>query len=146
MREAGFAVTHVAPCADPAADAAATLEAMPSGHPAHPCWLAADGYRFPLVFQQAVKAAGHRLLVMDDNAENRRYASDLVLNQNIDAREDAYRDRMPGTQLMLGTRYALLRPEFLTPCTVRPPRPGAGQPQGGDAAQRGALADERARR
>ena len=39
--------------------------------------------------------------------------ADMVLNQNIHASEKLYIQREPGTRLLLGTRYALLRREFL---------------------------------
>lgn len=89
------------------ADASATASAAGAG------WVVADGYQFRVEFQRVVKAAGCRLLVMDDNGENQNYECTLVLNQNIGADESLYRQRGCGTRLLLGTRYALLRREFL---------------------------------
>lgn len=74
--------------------------------------LVADGYCFGWNYQRAIKQVGRTLLV-DDNAENARYCADLVLNQNPFAHEGLYRDREEGCRLLLGLRYALLRPEFL---------------------------------
>ena len=78
-------------------------------------WVVADGYRFGFAFQAAVRGGGARLMLMDDNGENGTYDCELVLNQNVAASESAYRDRAPATRLLLGTRYALLREEFVAP-------------------------------
>jgi len=75
-------------------------------------WLVADGYHFDPAYQRAVRAAGHRLLVIDDLAHWPHYHADIVLNQNINADSLGY-ECDPDTRLLLGTRYALLRSEFL---------------------------------
>jgi UDP-2,4-diacetamido-2,4,6-trideoxy-beta-L-altropyranose hydrolase len=61
--------------------------------------------------QAAVRSAGLRLTVIDDLA-GARFVSDVVLNQNIDARAAAYATE-PYTRLLLGPRYALLRRAFV---------------------------------
>lgn len=71
-----------------------------------------DGYHFSTRFQRALKQAGLRLLVIDDFGHAEHYAADLVLNQNLHAEEEFYRQREPYTRLLLGTRFALLRREF----------------------------------
>ena len=71
----------------------------------------ADGYAFGVDFQRVVREAA-ALLVVDDNAENAPYVADLVLNQNLHAREELYRDRSPSTRLLLGPHFTLLRREF----------------------------------
>jgi UDP-2,4-diacetamido-2,4,6-trideoxy-beta-L-altropyranose hydrolase len=75
-------------------------------------WVVLDGYHFSSRFQQAIKDAGHRLLVIDDYGHAEHYWADLVLNQNLHAAEALYRRRGPQTRLLLGTRFALLRREF----------------------------------
>ena len=75
-------------------------------------WVALDGYGFDSEYQQAVRAAGVRLLVIDDVAHLSRYHAEILLNQNINAEEVAY-NHDPDTTLLLGTAYALLRSEFL---------------------------------
>jgi UDP-2,4-diacetamido-2,4,6-trideoxy-beta-L-altropyranose hydrolase len=86
-------------------DLVAEEEGTPGGR------LVLDGYHFGPDYQRAVRAAGHRLLVVDDNAHQPFYDADLVLNQNLHAGTLHY--ACPeGTELLLGTRYALLRPEF----------------------------------
>jgi UDP-2,4-diacetamido-2,4,6-trideoxy-beta-L-altropyranose hydrolase len=75
-------------------------------------WLVLDGYHFDPAYQQAIRAAGYRLLVIDDIAHWPEYHADVLLNQNINAGQLAYMCD-PDTTLLLGTRYALLRREFL---------------------------------
>lgn len=70
----------------------------------------ADSYEVTTAYQQAVKSSGVRLVVIDDLARE-HFVADVVLNQNIDARADRYSVE-PYTRLLLGPRYALLRPEF----------------------------------
>jgi len=71
-----------------------------------------DGYRFGGDFQQSVKDAGLRLLVLHDYGHAKHYWADLVLNQNLHADGSLYSAREPHTRLVLGPRYALLRREF----------------------------------
>jgi UDP-2,4-diacetamido-2,4,6-trideoxy-beta-L-altropyranose hydrolase len=74
--------------------------------------LVVDGYHFSSDYQEAIKKSGMILLVIDDYGHAGRYIADLVLNQNVSATHDFYADRDRQTQLLLGTRYALLRREF----------------------------------
>jgi len=71
-----------------------------------------DGYHFDEVYQQRVKDAGHRLLVIDDMAQLKHYYADILLNQNLHAAELHYSCE-PYTRLLLSTHYVLLRREFL---------------------------------
>lgn len=75
-------------------------------------WLILDGYHFDPGYQRAIRAAGHRFLMIDDMAQHDRYYADVILNQNIYAGELPYR-REPDSIYLAGTSYALLRPEFL---------------------------------
>jgi len=75
-------------------------------------WVVADGYHFEVGFGRALKEAGHKILVLDDNGGADTSDADLVLNQNIHAQADWYGES-PG-RLLLGPRYALLRREFRT--------------------------------
>lgn len=74
--------------------------------------VAVDGYHFNAAYQKALKDAELRLLFVDDNGHAQHYYADYVLNQNIHADARLYTNREPDTQLLLGTRYALLRREF----------------------------------
>jgi UDP-2,4-diacetamido-2,4,6-trideoxy-beta-L-altropyranose hydrolase len=73
----------------------------------------ADGYVFGALWQRRIKDAGFRLLLVDDFAHAEHYSADWVLNQNLNADPALYARREPHTQLLLGTRYALLRRDFL---------------------------------
>lgn len=75
-------------------------------------WVALDGYHFDSTYQRQIKEAGHPLLVIDDMAHLEHYYADIVLNQNLHA-EQLHYSCEPYTRLLLGTRYVLLRREFL---------------------------------
>jgi UDP-2,4-diacetamido-2,4,6-trideoxy-beta-L-altropyranose hydrolase len=75
-------------------------------------WLALDGYHFAERYQSAIRGGGFPVLAVDDNAHAESYVADVVLNQNMYAREEMYASRAPYTRLLLGSRYALLRSEF----------------------------------
>src|SRR5581483_4978405 len=74
-------------------------------------WLVLDGYHFDSGYQQAVRATGCHLMVMDDNAHLPHYHADVLLNQNLNADRLNYNCN-PGARLLLGPDYVLLRPEF----------------------------------
>ena len=76
-------------------------------------WVVLDGYGFDATYQLRVKALGHHLLVIDDTGHLDHYHADVLLNQNIGAELLEY-SCDPGTRLLLGTRYVLLRTEFLS--------------------------------
>jgi len=86
-------------------------------------WLAADGYGFDTAFQDAMREAGIRLLLVDDFGHCSRYSADLVLNQNLSAHADLYPHRAERTKLLLGPEYMLLRTEFSDdlPCEAAVP-------------------------
>ena len=92
-----------------AADAQATI-ALTKQHAAD--WVVVDGYHFDAAYQQAIKNAGVRLLVVDDYGHAAHYYADLILNQNLYAAPSFYPSREPHTRLLLGTRHALLREQF----------------------------------
>lgn len=92
-----------------AADAAQTVDIAQKKNVA---WIVVDGYQFGAEYQRAIKAAGLKLLFIDDNNHAEHYCADLVLNQNIHARESLYANREPFTRLLLGPRYAMLRRDF----------------------------------
>lgn len=76
-----------------------------------PC-VVLDGYHFDASYQKTVQGISQRAVVIDDIANLPRYHASVLLNQNINAAHLTYRCD-PGTKLLLGPRYALLRPEFL---------------------------------
>ncbi len=76
-------------------------------------WICVDGYQFNADYQRNLKELGCRSLFLDDYGHASFYCADLVLNQNISAHDRYYQRRHPETELLLGTRYTLLRQEFL---------------------------------
>jgi UDP-2,4-diacetamido-2,4,6-trideoxy-beta-L-altropyranose hydrolase len=76
-------------------------------------WVVLDGYHFGTEFQRLIKNAGMRLLVVDDDGCAQHYVADLILNQSPGAVRDMYPSYDSHATLLLGTRYALLRREFL---------------------------------
>lgn len=77
----------------------------------HTAWVVLDGYHFGPKYQRAIKEAGFKLLVVDDMAHHEHYYADIVLNQNLHAKDLRYSCE-PYTRLLLGTKYVLLRREF----------------------------------
>ncbi len=71
-----------------------------------------------------VRASGWHLLVVDDMGHLPEYHADIVLNQNSGSNDVVYRVK-PGTLILRGERYILLRREFLHPAS--PLRPIAGR-------------------
>ena len=92
------------------ADDAAQTATIAAQHGAD--WIVVDGYQFGSAYQAALKTAGLRVLLLDDNGQAASYTADVVLNQNLHAAGKIYAQRGPNTQLLLGPRYALLRREF----------------------------------
>jgi len=74
-------------------------------------WTCIDGYAFGETYLESLKAAGLRLLFIDDR-RNGPCAADLVLNQNLYATEQQYAGVGAHCRLLLGPKYALIRREF----------------------------------
>lgn len=90
-------------------DAAATVAAAKR---VGATWIVADGYKFDESYQRAIKAAGLKLMVVDDYVHADHFAADLVLNPNLHAHAAMYPRKDPKTRLLLGPSYAPLRQEF----------------------------------
>lgn len=75
-------------------------------------WLVVDHYALDASWESGLrKSAGH-IMVIDDLAD-RKHDCDILLDQNLVAGEDRYRDRLPEkSSLLLGPRYALLQPLY----------------------------------
>ncbi len=76
-------------------------------------WFVLDGYYFDPPYHQRIKDSGHQLLVIDDMAHLNHYHADIILNQNLHA-EQLHYSCEPYTRTLMGTRYVLLRQEFLS--------------------------------
>jgi UDP-2,4-diacetamido-2,4,6-trideoxy-beta-L-altropyranose hydrolase len=109
LRDERMELDHLSASEGSAADATQTIALAQQLRAA---WIVVDGYQFGDVYQRTLKAAGFPLLWIDDYGHAGHYCADLVLNQNMYARESLYRSRESYTRLLLGTRYALLRREF----------------------------------
>ncbi|MBF0458388.1 MAG: UDP-2,4-diacetamido-2,4,6-trideoxy-beta-L-altropyranose hydrolase [Nitrospirae bacterium] len=75
-------------------------------------WAVVDGVAFDMSFHKSMKDSGSKLLIIDDMAALEFYHCDIVLNQNLHADSLKY-NISPGTKLLLGPEYILLRREFI---------------------------------
>lgn len=75
-------------------------------------WVVVDGYHLGTDYQCALKDKGCKILALDDYGHSERYVADLVLNQNAHASENFYKNCSFYTELLLGTKFVLLRREF----------------------------------
>jgi len=75
-------------------------------------WFVLDGYHFEADYQQSIREAGARLVVIDDYNHLPNYHANFLLNQNLGAEQLSYQCGSH-TYQMLGSRYALLRTDFL---------------------------------
>jgi UDP-2,4-diacetamido-2,4,6-trideoxy-beta-L-altropyranose hydrolase len=110
LQSEGIVVKHLQVIPGSAEDAKETASAASQ---LAASWVIVDGYNFDAKYQRLLKEAGFQLLFIDDCGYAEHYYADIVLNQNINASENLYPSREPYTQLLLGTRYTLLRREFL---------------------------------
>ena len=90
-------------------DAQQSLQALSS---LAPDWLVLDHYALDACWEKIVKPYCRHMMVIDDLAD-RIHVCDLLLDQNLGRNEQDYSDLVPEyCRLMVGSRYALLRPEF----------------------------------
>jgi UDP-2,4-diacetamido-2,4,6-trideoxy-beta-L-altropyranose hydrolase len=77
-----------------------------------PDWLIVDHYALDFRWHNQFKEKYKKLMVIDDLAD-RKHDCDLLLDQTFGRKEKDYVGFVPhGCKLLLGTNYALLRPEF----------------------------------
>lgn len=91
-------------------DAEQTIEAL---NVEKPDWLVVDHYGLDVEWEQRLRPHVANIMVIDDLA-NRRHDCNVLLDQNYSAEgEQRYVGLVPGTcKLLVGSRYALLRPEY----------------------------------
>ena len=71
-----------------------------------------DHYALGTVWESAVRKNGARIVAIDDLA-NRVHDCDILLDQTLDRVSDDYLGLVPkNCDMLLGTKFALLRPEF----------------------------------
>ncbi len=109
LKKDGFAVRRIRATPGSTKDAALTADLAIN---MKACFVVVDGYHFNAEYQKMIKDSGKLLLFLDDYGHAERYHADLVLNQNIYAREEIYEKRDSKTELLLGSPFILLRREF----------------------------------
>jgi UDP-2,4-diacetamido-2,4,6-trideoxy-beta-L-altropyranose hydrolase len=105
-------VDHIHPNPDDLRVTIDFLAECKSANPAAGKWLVLDGYNFDMGYQKQVRDAAVKVLVIDDYRHLSEYSFDMLLNQNIGAETLDY-DCSLRRNCLLGTRYVLLRKEFL---------------------------------
>lgn len=70
-----------------------------------------DGYQFNSIYQQQIKKNGFQLIYVDDLITNKMFA-DVIINHSPGVSVEDYL-KEDYTSFALGTKYSLLRPEFL---------------------------------
>lgn len=76
-------------------------------------WLVVDHYALDQRWEQNMRSYCHQLMVIDDLAD-RPHDCDLLLDQNLGRTEQDYGELLNRhTRILVGPRYALLRPEFM---------------------------------
>ncbi|MBH5329873.1 UDP-2,4-diacetamido-2,4,6-trideoxy-beta-L-altropyranose hydrolase [Eikenella sp. S3360] len=98
----------------PVSQAQDATDCLPHIRAFAPDWIICDHYALSAEWEQAARAAaGSRLMVIDDLVD-RPHVADLLLDQNLDRTPADYAGLVPAAcRLLTGTRYALLRPEFV---------------------------------
>lgn len=71
-----------------------------------------DGYEFDREFQKKIKEKGCLVACIDDYPD-RESNVDVIINQAPDIDKSGYLTKLPGTRLLLGPDYVLLRQGFL---------------------------------
>lgn len=78
-----------------------------------PTWLIVDHYAIDARWEKCVRPYTSRLMVIDDLSDRNHYC-DLLLDQTFGRDPKDYYEQVPAfCQLLCGSEYALLRPEFL---------------------------------
>lgn len=78
----------------------------------NPDWLIVDHYAIDQAWQKQLKPNYYKLMVIDDLGD-RNHECDLLLDQNFGSNSEKYQNRVPETcKVLVGSDYALLRPEF----------------------------------
>jgi len=110
LKNEGIQILHISQEAGTLGDADETARIA---HERGADWIVVDGYNFGAEYQKTIKDAGLSLLFIDDYGHADHYYADIVLNQNIYADGTFYPSYESYTRFLLGTKYALIRKEFL---------------------------------
>jgi len=71
-----------------------------------------DIFGTPLTYRSALRRQVARLAIIDDTGGPGAWPADIIINQNYGATAALYPGHDPEATLLLGPRFALLRPEF----------------------------------
>lgn len=75
-------------------------------------WLIVDHYALDFRWEKRLRHHCHRLMVIDDLAD-RQHDCDLLLDQNLGRQAQDYKYLVkPETEMLLGSKFSLLRPDF----------------------------------
>jgi UDP-2,4-diacetamido-2,4,6-trideoxy-beta-L-altropyranose hydrolase len=75
-------------------------------------WIIVDHYALDYIWHKKIRSFVDKIMVIDDLAD-RNFNCNMLLNQNLGAKKEDYKDKVSdGCELLLGTKYSLLRPEF----------------------------------
>ena len=88
------------------------IDCLPILDKVQPNWLIVDHYAIDQQWQAELKPYYHKLMVIDDIAD-RQHLCDILLDQTYGDTPEKYAGLVPqNCTLLMGTQYALLRPEF----------------------------------
>ena len=77
-------------------------------------WLIVDHYALERNWEISMRKCVRRIMVIDDLAD-RLHDCDILLDQNLGRlKQDYFELLTPGTELLIGPQFSLLRPEFAT--------------------------------
>jgi len=75
-------------------------------------WMIVDHYAIGECWHKKIRPYVKRIFVIDDLGD-RKHECDILLDQNLGATKEKYQEMVPkNCELLLGPKYALLRPEF----------------------------------
>lgn len=103
----GFAYSTIARTSNESEDVEATLHGMQQREGI----IVLDGYHFRTLFQQQLREHGFKVVAIDD-LHAWHYTADAIINHAPGIGSEVY-DTAPHTRLLLGLKYALLRPEVI---------------------------------
>lgn len=109
LKNAGFKIVKIENSYPHPSDLEITKKIL-SQHPNS--WCIVDGYHFDSDYYDSIRKDGNRVLAVDDTVRLAFYDVDAILNQNINAEELDHKCP-PETVALLGTKYTMLRQEFL---------------------------------
>ena len=79
-----------------------------------------DGYDFSPQVIEDFGGSGRVVVVVDDNGDHAGVTCDVILNQNLHADIEMYVESSTRPELLLGTKWALIRPEVAAIANVGP--------------------------